>query len=812
MSDVLVVGRDSLVDILEAALADPDAVAPSAADVLRSALERATHDEPRAELALGAFAALLYARPDVVSDALLDPVAELLCREPVPDRLIRHGRRLWEFLAASGLASRAWDLLGRVLRDGRLAPATRGRLIPVVGTFAQWREDLVDLDAVLALAASPELASHRAALLDHAVERLVYCAPGGFTPDRLERLTELFRHLPRYRYVLYALAGRPDLPAASRAPLELQLQLLGRFGFHHAAAAVLTQHSIRLLVVQNAGMGQGDDLVRLVPLLQALLDANPALTMTLVTRRPYLYDNPRVTVVAMSEDAAIQAVLGESFEGVIEFFQPEWPQFAYRMELHAALEDMLARRPPAFLVQGDLGRPVHGRTDRRSQFLHQRVELGGRDIARLCGLDRLEFPSSYDPGNRLLAELGLPQRAGEEPPRTPSLLTGTRSVDAERVWSGLLPPGDGPVALVSPFGGSGPSKGFLRQGSLLAAELAGLVSEGYRVVVLPQDSEWARPAAIDAALARLTPDVRSRVRVAPDPAEPDVVARFALVERPTLSPADRVMRLFKYFAAYADVVVTVEGWLAHLAYQLGRPFRLFLAAGSYTADWLPHGRSPAQHVVPALSPRAAPAHQRSALLGPGEPPPLPHFPRKHLLAVALAGLGRAGGPEAPALLRHALTSPDARIRTWAVAALGEAEPGAFKADLLAALGDRSAWVVQAAAAALLRGEVNCGREMGPGYRTLLRAYVNGANQNWEAVARVGPPALPVLFRLAQNELHDVQWGAKAVLRRMLSPWVPTLPDPGPPQGPTPGREVAAPMDTSRYSSGETDRRGALGVR
>ena len=791
MSDLPGIDRDPLANALETALTDPDAVAPSGVELVRGALEAAVHDGSRAELALGALAALLYARPEVVPDALLDPVADLLCRDRVPDHLVRRGRRLWEFLATSRLAPRAWALLSRILQDGRFAPVARARLVPVVGVFVQWREDLVDLDAILALATAPEMAPHRAALLDHGVERFVFCAPESFTPDRLERLAELFRHVPRYRYVLYALAARPGVLAASRSTLESQLA--GRFAFHQEAAALLTQRPVQLLVAHNMAMGQGDDVVRLVPLLQALLDANQHLTITLVTRRTYLYDNPRVSPVAIGDDAAIRAALREPFDGVVEFFQPEWPEFAFRVEFHTALEEVLATRPPAFLVHGDMGRAARGRAAKRSQFLHQRVELGGREIARECRLDRLELSSSYDPGHRLLAELGLPQRAGEEPPRTPSLLTGTRSADAERVWSGLLPPGDGPVALVNPFGGTRAVKGFLHQETLLAAELAGLVSEGYRVVVLPQDSEWARPAAIEAALVPLDAEVRARVRVAPDPAEADVVARLALVERPGLSSADRVMRLFKYFAAYADLVVTVEGWLAHLAYQLGRPFRLFLAAGSFTTDWLPHGRSPAQRLVPALSPRAAPAYPRSALLGSADPPPLPHYPRKHLLEVALAGLGRAGGPEATASLRRAFASPDSHVRTWAVVALGQVEPAASRVDLLAALGDGSAWVVREAAAALLRGHVDCGRELGSGYRALLQAYVDGARENWEAVARVGPAAIPVLFRLAENELHDVSRGAKVVLRRMLSPWVPALLDLGPPHGPPPGPEAPGPL-------------------
>jgi hypothetical protein len=783
VSDVARLDRDPAADVLLAALTEPEAITPSDAEVLRSVLERPTRGEARADVALGALAAVLYSRPDVVPDTLLDPAVELLWRDGTSDCL-------WEVLATSPLAPRAWDLLRQTLLDPRLAPATRARLVPLVGAFVQWREDLVDLDAVLALAASPDLAPHRAALLDHGVERFVFATPDRFTPERLQCLAELFRDLPRYRYVLYALAGRPALPAASRATVTSLLE--GRFAFHERAATLLVQRPIGLLVVLNVGMGQGDDLVRLVPLLQALLDANPALTVTLVTRRTYLYDNPRVTTVAIGDEAATQAALRKPYEGVLEFLQAEPAHFALRMELHTALEEMLAAHPPAFLVEGDMGRAGPTGSGRRSQFLHQRVTLDGTDIARLCQLDRLWFPSSYDPGLRLLAELGLPQRAGEERARTPSLLTGIRSADAERVWSELVPSGDGLVALVSPFGGSAPTKGLHGQEALLAAELEGLVFEGYRVVVLPQDSEWARPAAIDAALALLGPDVRARIRAAPDPGDADVVARLALVERPALSSADRVMRLFKYFTAYADLVVTVEGWLAHLAYLLGRPFRLFLAAGSYTADWLPHGRSPAQRLVPALSSRAFPAYLRTALLGPSDPPPLAHGPRNRLLEIALAGLGRAGAPEAAAPLRRALTSPASRVRAWAIAALAQVDPLAFKVDMLAALDDRSAWVVHEAASALLAGDVDCGHELGTGYRAILQAYVDGVRGNWDAVVRLGPAALPVLFRLAKNELHDVNWGARVTLREMLAPWVPAPPSSGaedasPPARDTPGR-------------------------
>ena len=767
--------HDPLALLILGALTDPDSISSSSLGPLRTALSHGNSGESRTEVTLAALAALLYSRPDLVPAEVLDPATAFLQGTPIPDRIVHSWCRLWEALAASHAAPRAWSLLVQALQDERVDEAVRTRLVPLVGSFAQWREDLVGLDGIVSLAACARLAGHRATLLDHGVERFVFCAPEAFTPSRLETIAELFQDLPRYRYVLYALARRPGLPAASRA--ELTRRLGERFPFHRAAATILAAGPFRLLAVHTAAMGQGDDLVRLVPLLQALLDANHALTVTLVTQRQYLYDNPRVTTVPIKDEAAVRTVLDGSYQGVIEFFQPDWPQLNHRMDLRADIEELLTAHPPAFLAQGDMGRVATDRAGKRSQFLHQKVFLEGREIAGPQGLDHLALPSSYDPGHRLLAELGLPQRAAEQQPRAPSLLTGAPSSDAERVWSEVLPPGDGPVALVNPFGGSGPTKGFLHQDALLAAELEGLVREGYRLVVLPQDQEWARPAAIEAALTHLAPEARARVRIAPDPADPDAETRLVLAERPDLPSKDRVVRLFKYFASYADLVITVEGWLAHLAYLMGQPFRLFVAGGSFDSSWFPHGRGPTQRLVPALSFHALPAHARSGLLRADDPPPVPHFPRRALLQIAVGGLERSRESDAVPMLRRALASPDAAIRAWAIAALGQLDPIGQKAELIRRLEDPWPAVVRESATALLRGDVDCGRELGAGYRTLLQAYVDGASENWDAVTRLGTRALPVLMRLVKTKHFDVHWGARKAIRPMLSRWVPGLDDP-----------------------------------
>jgi hypothetical protein len=765
---------EALAEVVTRALTVPASV--TGVEAAASALALDADDPERCELAVAAVAALLYGRPELADAALVDRLADLLVPS-LPAAVAGAVATLFEFLATGPLAARVWARVAAALRDGRMEAGTRERVLCAARAVIEWHEDLVGLEDVLDLAEAPALAGHRAFLLDHGVERFVFCAPQTFTVARLARIAALFREAPRYRHVLYWLAGRPALPAASRDVVARELA--GRFPFHAAAAAILRGRPLRVVVVLNVGQGQGDDVVRLVPLLQGLLDANPQLSITLVTWRPYLYDCPRIATIRIRDDLAVEAALAGEPDGIVEFFQPEALDFTFRLETHARIERYVVERRPALYITGDLGRLCEGRTGGRSPFLHQVVRLADDDVAAACGLDQKLVPSIYDPAMRLLAELGLPLRTGQEAPATPSVLAGVPSADAERAWTALTEadPGDErrPVALVNPFGGSGVTKGFTEQEALLAAEITGLVDEGHLVVLLPNGQTWGRRATALCVVARLDPAVQARVRVAPDPAESDEAARLDLPEQSSLSYGDRVMRLFKYFATYADLVVTVEGWLSHLAYNLGRPFRLFPGAGSFSPDWYPRGRATGQRLVTVLSPRSAAAHAGSALLRDGDPPPLPHRPRKHLLELALPGLGRAGAAGALAPLRRAMQSKDADVRTWAATALGGVVPAAAaKADLLAALEDRFASVVREAADALLRAGLDCSRELGPRYRERLQIEADIARQDWDAVAKAGPAALPALFRAAAGDYHDVRTGAKRLLRGALAPFVPRL--------------------------------------
>jgi HEAT repeats len=255
--------------------------------------------------------------------------------------------------------------------------------------------------------------------------------------------------------------------------------------------------------------------------------------------------------------------------------------------------------------------------------------------------------------------------------------------------------------------------------------------------------------------------------VAPDPAEAELSRRVALTERPELPYADRVMRLFKYFTVSADLIVTIEGWLTHLAYVLGRPFRLVLQAQSHSFDWHPSARGPNQRLVTGFSPRGPRAIPE--VLGAGDPPPLPSRDRKPLFLTALGGLGQMESARAVPILLRALASEDHDVRAAAVAVLGRFLPAEPPRHLVVGcLRDREPLVRRAAAEALLASGGDYTFELGPNFHEQIAAHRDIARQQWRAVRRLGSAALPALFTAADGENDAIRREARWVVAHLLA--------------------------------------------
>ncbi len=744
---------EELGDLLEVALARPGDLSPRAATLARERLAR-TGTAADDLLTYGLCAAIAYGRPDLLEPGMVAPLADRL--RAVSSASAPALAETFSHLAHTPLADRAL----RALLAAAAGPAPQtlyaalgGAAVELLATFVEHHPALWSLDdASRGLPVDPALRETYVGLVLEPV-LLRRCAM--LSAAELERLDRRLSTSRRWLWALATLAGRAQAEAGAR---ELARTLAADRLEHRDAAEPLRRDAFHLVVLMNVRIGLGDELIRVGPLVQALLDANPRARATVVTPRPFVYDHPRVRAVDLHGDAA-ESALRLPMDGLFILHEPLAPEVLLRQDLDA-LGQAMAGVPELFLL-GDAG---------RGYFLFARARLGTLELAFRAGLDRPGLPRVYDPTRRLLLELRLPLRIGEERPPAGNVLTAGGSPESEGLWRQLVPPGRR-AAVVNPFGGAHRVKGYLpEQAGEVAAGLASLVREGFRVVLLPNGEPWSDAATVRSILEALAPDVALDVVVAPDPALEDPRWTGWLRERPELRWADRVTRAHKFFLEYADLVVAVEGWVGHFASHLGRPFRLVLRTDSDTSRWYPVLRGEHQVLVSDLA-GEGPAPAADALDG---VPIAPSLPRRAMLHRALDAVAALGGDRALTLLRRAAASPEQRTRCLALRSIAAVDarsghPPTTSSELLPHLLDRRAAVRAAAAESLLTLDVDLSATLGPEYRRVLSAYAAIGRQQWPAVVVLGTAALPALARAATDEAHLVRAEAGWAVRTILGP-------------------------------------------
>src|SRR4030095_635507 len=266
-----------------------------------------------------------------------------------------------------------------------------------------------------------------------------------------------------------------------------------------------------------------------------------------------------------------------------------------------------------------------------NHFVSKPLRVDGQEFASIFGITRRFLPLKYEITMRLIACLGLPLRVGEDRPRAGSIQAMNPRPVLAQAWKQLTTElaarGRNLIAIVNIFGGQNPMKGFT-SGSFdwLAQILQHLVDEGYGLVLVPNGDGWGGAEAIEAVRDRLDPHVRRCVLAAP-----------------ILLDAQENIRRLKYFVAWSDLVVTIEGWMMHLAYALGKRFRLLMAPYSYPSEWHPHGRSGNQGFW--IPPIDRTVRRELALPSPAVPdrkPPPIHYPEKAMLQAAFELWARSG--------------------------------------------------------------------------------------------------------------------------------------------------------------------------
>ena len=332
-----------------------------------------------------------------------------------PESLREAGQGL-NFLISSPLAHLAIGEVLALLGETGHSPAMYETLVNCLRYAVSWRRPLLDRDELACLPALDHLRPHRSFLLEEILETCLFGSPATVTTEQLAGASP---------YCLHYL-GRPV-----------------KFPLHAEVRQGLGDGPRRVLVVHNIDDGQGDEILRCVPLLQALLDFNPRLEIALLAKRTYLYSHPRLTAVDIRTAFPFQA----PYDAIFDFFENRILALNYNLELEARLQALIREHPPFLLVCAAKG---------HNHFVFDRVEVAGRPLAESLGLNKRRVPTNYETAFRLMAELGLPVRTGEKPTLSEPVLAGLPWPEAECAWKELIAANAGhrPVAMLQPYGGT----------------------------------------------------------------------------------------------------------------------------------------------------------------------------------------------------------------------------------------------------------------------------------------------------------------------------------------------------------------------
>ncbi len=662
----------------------PDAIVPALGEALGTVIARADVSRTWQPEVDEAFALLALLIPTPASEVVLQVAVAVLRTAELHHR--------W-FDRATGLLTRLNDL-----DPNSVNPST---LLDV----ASLRSD-----------------DERAVLLQAVLTPLMLANPSNISVATLQRVVELQGEPRRARYLLAAIANHAA--AAAEVRQFARETSAGWFPLRDSWRRALATSSPRILCVQNIADGQGDEIIRVVPLLQALLDGFPASRLTLVTDRGYLYRHARVETISFDETGRIGQALDRDHDILIEFADSGQPHLNHDPDLVGAIERYRASHRPVV----DVGAPKGW-----NRFVFDRVMIGGFDWASALEVHRSLEANVYDPVLRLIAELGLPLRVGEQPPAGESVLAGGPSSSGDAAWDRASSANveRRPVALLNPFGGSAALKGFTsRKFDDLVSVIARLIAEGYFVLVCPNGQPWGSIDAVREVIDRLQPEARRHVGMVP---EPPGAGNAATGRRDDGQPqtAGELVQWLIWFIDRANLVVTIEGWMMHAAYLAGRPYRLLTLPASDADSWQPWGRG---------------ADQRPRVFV-GDPKldtiPLPEQPRKNAWIELIRRIH--DDVWMPYLEQIAITE-DSDIRGAVVRTIGGIGGPQMNAWLSERLNDRSRIVRAAAATALLdHHRAAVGTDPIPGARVLeVHRLLGAAPVPWDRVAALGEAALPAL--------------------------------------------------------------------
>ncbi len=431
-------------------------------------------------------------------------------------------------------------------------------------------------------------------ILHEIIEPLFFLNPGDLTLSILNRIYAIFKEPDIIKYFLFYVSTRdrapPEVKERARQIISQNKDL---FTLHKQVNERLAEGDVEMLVMHNIKDGQGDELIRMHTFIQALLDFNPDLRVTVVTGRTYLYNHPRVTVRSINDD--LHDVFSNEYDIIVDHYDTDQRysdqaedqlRKSFGLESQNALSKLITDK-----LKKKKTRFMYIKTNKSNDdFIFETMNVEGVNVEASLGLNRVQVANVYEPVFRLLSELGIPFRVGEENNKQGSLIVGVPYAKARRAWVEMMESienYDGqrntimrPVVLINPFGGEREIKGYShKQNDIkeLRSHMHTLIASGLKIVILPNGKPWGTREVAQEIVQGMEEDDQKSIVIGPEP--------------------QKDSRFFKYFVSYADYLVTVEGGMMHLGYMMGKPMGVVLKFGAGPAKWIPYGISENQGIV-----------------------------------------------------------------------------------------------------------------------------------------------------------------------------------------------------------------------
>ena len=303
----------------------------------------------------------------------------------------------------------------------------------------------------------------------------------------------------------------------------------------------------RVLIIYNVADGLGDERYRVDPLVQALLDGNNELEVTVMTgERRHFYHHPRVKTIDIRESGLSE----EKYDLLVSYDYPGRPRPGVATR---ALRSLRYGYSQDYLKEG----AVFINSNKDNDDVEFNIQINGDTV----GNPVVHGDNVYLSSSRLMALLGIPSLGK---PVQRSLLTAIENPSARQYWDENIVPKmttgaqPRPVVIFQGFGGMRTDKGFDDSPAgtdQFKRVVEGLVGEGKVVVVLSNYGArgFSSQRAVKKLLETLDPDIKRHVDIPPGPeAAPDLYAY-----------------LIQYAADTGGEVLTVEGGIGHLAQSIG---------------------------------------------------------------------------------------------------------------------------------------------------------------------------------------------------------------------------------------------------